>query len=216
MIKFFVRTTLERELDISYNQIDFELLIDTEHKPVESFINQLEQISAYDAVLLEDDLLLCNNFKEEIEEVIRNHPNEIIQFYTKPSSDFTAHYSQAVVYNQCTYYPKGIGKILANEMRLYNGSTSGYDLIENKAIHKLGLYIYIHRPCLVQHIDNFSLIGKSRVYATDRITPYFKDYLDKYNIDYNNPSKVFANLGKLNHEKEEFINQIKADFKEYK
>jgi hypothetical protein len=101
-------------------------------------------------------------------------------------------------------------------MRLYNGSTSGYDLIENKAIHKLGLYIYIHRPCLVQHIDNFSLIGKSRVYATDRITPYFKDYLDKYNIDYNNPSKVFANLGKLNHEKEEFINQIKADFKEYK
>lgn len=209
MIKFFVRTTLERELDVSYNQIDFELLIDTEHKPVESFINQLEQVSAYDAVLLEDDLLLCNNFKEEVERIIKNHPNEIIQFYTKPCSYFTSHYSQNFVYNQCTYYPKGIGKILANKMRLYNGSVNGYDIIENEAIHKLGLYIYIYRPCLVQHIDNFSLIGNSKVYALDRITPYFKDYLDKCNIDYNNPTEVFANLDKLNHEKEEFINQIR-------
>lgn len=209
MIKFFVRTTLERKLDVSYSQIDFELLIDTEHKPVESFINQLEQISTYDAVLLEDDLLLCNNFKEEIEEVIRNHPNEIIQFYTKPCSYFTSHHSQTFVYNQCTYYPKGMGMVLANEMKLHKCVAGGYDLIENEVIHKVGLYIYIYRPCLVQHIDNFSLIGKSKVHATDRITPYFKDYLDKYSIDYNNPSEVFANLGKLNYEKEEFINQIR-------
>lgn len=209
MIKFFVRTTLERELDISYNQINFELLVDTEHKPTESFIRQLEYISTEDAVLLEDDLILCNNFKEEIEKVINSHPEEIVQFYTKPSSYFTSHYSQTFVYNQCTYYPKGVGKILANEMRLYNGSVNGYDIIENEAIHKLGLYIYIYRPCLVQHIDNFSLIGKSKVYAFDRITPYFKDYLDKHGIDYNNPGEVFINLDKLNHEKEEFINQIR-------
>ena len=211
MIKFFVRTTLERKLDVSYNQIDFELLIDTEHKPVESFISQLEQISTYDAVLLEDDLLLCNNFEEEIEEVIRNHPNEIIQFYTKPCSYFTSHYSQTFTYNQCTYYPKGVGMILANKMKLYNRASAGYDLIENEAIHKLRLYIYLYRPCLVQHMDDFSLIGKSKVYATDRITLYFKDYLDKYNIDYNNPSEVFSNLDKLNYEKEEFINQIRKD-----
>ena len=40
---------------------------------------------------------------------------------------------------------------------------------------------------------------------------YFKDYLDKYSIDYNNPSEVFANLEKLNYEKEEFINQIRKE-----
>lgn len=211
MIKFFVRTTLDRKLDISYNQINFELLVDTEHKPTESFIRQLEYISTEDAVLLEDDLILCNNFKEEIEGVIRSHPNEIIQFYTKPCSYFTSHYSQTFVYNQCTYYPKGVGMVLANEMKLHNRVTGGYDLIENEAIHKLKLYIYIYRPCLVQHIDNFSLIGKSKVYVFDRITPYFKDYLDKYNIDYNNPSEVFANLDKLKYEKEEFINQIRKE-----
>ena len=96
-------------------------------------------------------------------------------------------------------------------MKLYNRASAGYDLIENEAIHKLRLYIYLYRPCLVQHMDDFSLIGKSKVYATDRITLYFKDYLDKYNIDYNNPSEVFSNLDKLNYEKEEFINQIRKD-----
>ena len=55
MLKFYVRTTLERQLDSSYSQIEYELLVDTEHKPIESFIDQLEQISEYDSVLLEDD-----------------------------------------------------------------------------------------------------------------------------------------------------------------
>ena len=40
---------------------------------------------------------------------------------------------------------------------------------------------------------------------SDRIAPYFKDYLDKYGIDYNNPRDVLANLDKLNQEKEELI-----------
>ena len=73
MLKFYVRTTLERQLDSSYSQIEYELLVDTEHKPIESFIEQLEQISEYDSVLLEDDLILCKDFKNRIEEVINKH-----------------------------------------------------------------------------------------------------------------------------------------------
>ena len=48
---------------------------------------------------------------------------------------------------------------------------------------------------------------------SDRITPYFKDYLDKYGIDYNNPRDVLANLDKLNQEKDELIKQINEDAK---
>ena len=47
----------------------------------------------------------------------------------------------------------------------------------------------------------------------DRIMPYFKDYLDKYGVDYNKPGDVLANLDKLNQEKEELIKQIKEDAK---
>ena len=84
MIKYFIRTTGERPLNKSYNQIDYELLIDKEHKPVESFINQLEIISDYDAVLLEDDVFLCEDFKNRIEKIIKKYPNKVINFFTRP------------------------------------------------------------------------------------------------------------------------------------
>ena len=163
MIKFFVRTTGERILDESFSQIEYELLIDKEHKPIDSFISQLKQISNYDAVLLEDDVILCKNFKEEIEKVINEHKNDIINFYTRPSSFFSSHYSQYFVYNQCTYYPKGISQKLAIQMEKELNlakSIRDYDVLENRAIHSLKMYLFNYRPCLVQHRDAHSLINK--------------------------------------------------------
>lgn len=212
-VKYFVRTTGERSLDETFSQIKYELLIDKEHNPVKSFIEQLEYLSDYDAVLLEDDVVLCEGFKEEIEKVISNHKDSIINFFTNPIKYFTPNYCQCFIYNQCTYYPKGVGKILAKQMRQDWKKLKGvgYDSIENRSINTLNLYVYNYRPCLVQHKDTYSLIGRNRMFTKDRITPYFKDYIDKYNIDYNNPKEALANLDKLNNEKEEFINQIKAD-----
>lgn len=207
MIKYFVRTTLERTLDESFSQIEYELLVDTKHGPNESFIEQLDIISDFDAVLLEDDVVLCKDFKETIERVINENKNYVINFFTRPTNYFTSHYSQWFVYNQCTYYPKGVGKILAKQMRqdMLKMKGSGYDLIEMRSITNLDLTVYNYRPCLVQHKDIFSLIGHS---STDRITPYFKDYLDKYGIDYNNPSDVMKRKDLLEFEKAEFCKMI--------
>ena len=158
--------------------------------------------------------MILKNFKEEIEKVIKEHENDIINFYTRPSSFFSSNYSQYFVYNQCTYYPKGISKKLAIQMEKELNlakSIRDYDVLENRAIHSLKMYLFNYRPCLVQHRDAHSLINKGLFCIPDRITAYFKDYLDKYNIDYNNPSEVFANLDKLNYEKEEFINQIRKE-----
>ena len=200
-MKYYVRTTGDRELDSSYSQIEYTLLIDKEHKPVESFIDQLELISSEDCVLLEDDCILCNNFKEEIEKVISEHPSDIINFYTNPSNYFTSHYSQSFMFNQCTYYPKGIGKELAIEMKFLFGKYKycGYDTLEGNAIRNLDLCVYNYRPCLVQHLDGYSLITKSKALNNYRMTPYFKDYLDKYKLDYNNHNEVlkFRNVLKL-------------------
>jgi len=210
MIKYFVRTTNERTLDESFSQIEYELLIDKEHKPVESFIKQLEQISDYDTVLLEDDVVLCKNFKEEIEKIIEQNKDYIINFFTKPNDYFTSNYNQFFTYNQCTYYPKDVGKILANQMKkdMLNMRGSGYDTIEMRSINKLKLIVYNYRPCLVQHKDVKSLISKSNS-TGNRITPFFKDYLDKYNIDYNNPKSVFENIDNLKKEKEDFVIKIR-------
>lgn len=181
LIRYFVRTTGERSLDESYNQIDYKLLIDKEHKPVESFIKQLELISEYDSILLEDDLILCKDFKKRIEEVIKQYPNKIINFFTKPKEFFATREDSYFVYNQCTYYPKGLATQISLEMKQVRGYKP-YDLVENTALNNLGISHIQYRPCLVQHLDTDTLIQ----YKTfnNRRSIYFIDYLDELNIPY--------------------------------
>lgn len=188
MIKYFVRTTEERTFDYDLN---YELLVDKEKKPVESFINQLRYISQYNSVLLEDDLILCENFKDKIEDVIRQYPNDIINFFYNPTSYFTTHYVTKYCWNQCTYYPKDIALKIADEMeKIYNDSPSlQYDVIEDIALYRLGLTHVVYRPCLVQHIDKCSLIQEHDSHGSRR-TIYFEDYLNELGIDYKDAFKT--------------------------
>lgn len=204
MIKYFVRTTLQRKLNSSYSQIEYELLVDKDYKPVESFIRQLEKISLYDSVLIEDDVKLCKNFKEEIEKVISEHPKDIINFFYLPKEWFTSHYTTDFAYNQCTYYPKGVGKILSNKMEeIYKTKkVKGYDVLEMFALQELGMANYVYRPCLVQHMDRYSIINGHDLVR--RVSPFFKDYLDELHIDYLDTKSIYKNYNVL-------MNMVKKD-----
>lgn len=210
-IKYYVRTTGERKLDDSYNQIKYELLVDTEHQPVDSFIKMLSQIGDENAVLLEDDLILCKNFKEEIENVINNHPTEVINFFTQPNYWFETHTRLAPFeYNQCTYYPKGIGKQIAEAMNNIKGTffqNRLWSIVENAALSNLGITHLQYRPCLIQHND-FNSILKSPGYLARRDTIYFKDYLDECNIDYKD-AYTSENRYKLNNCRLKHIQKLK-------
>lgn len=180
MIKFYVRTTGDRILHESYNQIKYELLIDKDRKPVDSFIKQLEIIADEDAVLLEDDLILCDNFEEEITKAINENPNTIINFFCYPLKYFTTHkICGGFLYNQCTYYPKGLGRKVAAKMNELRKPYHQYDTLENLALNALNLTHIMYRPVLVQHIDYNSLIQKS---SGNRRCPYYIDYLKQLNI----------------------------------
>lgn len=184
MIKYFLRTTNERKLDKSLEQIKYEKLIDTEHKPVKSFIEQLEYISDYDAVFLEDDIELCNNFKERIEKAISEYPDRVINFFSQPMTYFTTKEFQTFYFNQCTYYPKGIAKELATIMRRIEEDNPGkyqYDVLESKALKELNMKHIQYRPCLIQHLDFKSLVGNVSKY---RISPFYINYLEELNIPY--------------------------------
>ena len=180
-IKYFVRTTGDRLFEYD---LEYEKLIDTERIPVKSFIDQLKYISQWDSVLLEDDLILCKDFEKKIKEVINQHPNKIINFFTRPREWFTTHESCIFAYNQCTYYPKGIAFTIANEMeKLWkNMPNLQYDVLESNALTNLGVSHVQYRPCLVQHLDSTSIVGNNT--TGYRRTPYFIDYLEELNIDY--------------------------------
>ena len=185
-MKFFIRTTEERKLDSSIEKelgTNYELLIDKTHKPVNSFIEQLKYISNYDAILLEDDVILCKNFVKEIEKIIKCYPNKIINFFTAPFDYFTTYVRlEHFAFNQCTYYPKGVSKLIAEEMERNKNAYIQYDSLENVALRNLKIVHVKYRPCLVQHKDESSIIQKNK--NVKRRTIYFKDYLDTLDISY--------------------------------
>lgn len=186
MIKYYVRTTLERRLDNSYSQIDYELLIDKEHNARKSFVEQLEHLATLedDVVILEDDLILCKDFKHVIEEVIIQYKNNIINFFYNPGYYFSTHLSETFNWNQCVYYPNSLLKILSKEMRhqytLY--PIVQHDVVEGRALCILSIPVINYRPCLVQHLDIDTLI-QGRTFR-DRRSPYFLDYLNELGISY--------------------------------
>lgn len=191
-MRYYVRTTLERKLDKTYSQIEYDLLIDREHKPVESFIKQLEIISEENSVLLEDDLILCKNFKQRIEEIINQFPDKIINFFTSPLAYFRTQESKKFLWNQCTYYPKDISKQIALVMKKIKkqkdeiGESLQYDVLEDLALEELGMTHIQYRPCIIQHLDGKSLVGNK---DSGRMTIYFIDYLDELNITYEEARK---------------------------
>lgn len=194
MIRYFVRTTGKRKLDSSYSQIEYELLIDNEGNCGKAFLKQLEYVNDFDAVLLEDDLILCNNFKNRIEQVISKHSNDIINFFTIPEEYLKSDYLKSFCYNQCTYFPKGIAKKIIEAFNSYGYNPYSAEKIMKKALKKLQMKHYVYRPCLVQHLDDGSLMNHNLSYK--RRSPYFIEYLDELGISYEE-AKIKENKEKL-------------------
>lgn len=182
-IKYFVRTIESSNVNLP---IEYEEILDTEHLYVKSFINALYKINDYNAVLMEDDIEVCSNFQEEIEKVINRYPENVINFFSKPERYFTTHFSDLFVYNQCTYFPKGFAKKLANRMMKFYlderkyPKRQRYGQLLSIALIELHIPHLIYRPCLVQHIDGKSTFDGS---FCKRNTIWYKEYLDKLGID---------------------------------
>lgn len=206
--KIYIRTTLQRTLDPSIDReltqkgIPFELLVDHEHKPVESFLDQLEYISPHNSILLEDDVVLCRDFAHEVTQAITSCVNNgwgsyLINFFNSPSLYFTTHLSFTdFCYNQCTYYPAGLAAKIAKKMREIHARTPRfpYDTLEKNALMALSIPYVKYRPCLVQHLDIDTLVQKMT--RNNRRTIYFKDYLDDLHITMDNATSHLYNLQK--------------------
>ena len=204
-MKYYVRTTGERQFNYDIN---YETLVDTEHKPIKSFINQLKYISSDDSILLEDDLILCKNFKERIEEIIAQYPNSVINFYESPYDFYFTEQRRGIKYrfNQCTYYPKGVSKLIADKMEeiwpKYQ-NIKQYYFLQAYAMDELGMSYISYRPCLVQHLNGRSIIGNSENVST----LFFIDYIEELGIDYKDVIQFKNNIN---------LQKIKTKYLPYK
>ena len=199
-MKFFVRTVGDRQLDPTYEQIDYVCIIDTERKPIDSFIEALEIIGNDEALLLEDDLVLCQNFLEEVNKAIEHFPNKIINFFQRPHYYQPIVESQDIEFNQCTYYPAHTAGKIAEVMKTLPRVSTGqkknmYSLLESAALKQLGWTLIQYRPHLVQHKDLDTTLF---LYTTHfRRSLYFLDYLTELGITYEEAPKHFGKLVEL-------------------
>lgn len=195
-MKIYVRTTGERDLK-QFEFLSPTYLIDHEHKPVSSFIKQLKQISEDDALFLEDDVIFCENFLEEVNRAIEKYPNQIINFFYRPMAYFVPEKikGEKFIYNQCVFYPKGLALKIANELEtILEGQENidiifakTYDQLQGKAMKNLKIDFINYRPCLVQHIGGSSSLLGNTGYGNLK-TIYFKD--DLKGIDYSDQDKM--------------------------
>lgn len=206
MIRYFVRTTGQRILDDSYSQIEYELLIDNNGHSGKAFLAQLSIINEYDCVVLEDDLILCRGFKDKIEAVIKEHKDKIINFFTSPLGYFKSRESRIFSYNQCTYFPKGMGGKIYEAVKIFPTLQHCQERIMREGLLRLGLTFFQYRPCLVQHLDTDSLMGHKMEYP--RRSPYFEDYLNDLNIPYGEANTA-SNRAKLREYMEEQFKALK-------
>lgn len=184
-IKYFIRTTGERKLDESISRElgdDYTLLVDYEHNSGKAYLEQLLIINEYPSVFMEDDIILCKDFKKRIEEIINRNPDMIINFFTFPMQYMRTTIANFHCYNQCCYFPQGLPKQLHDTIINKNLLHRRQEVMLREALFRMKIKTLVYRPCLVQHIDNGSLMGHYPSF--ERRSPYFSDYLDELGITY--------------------------------
>lgn len=196
-MKYYVRTTGERTLDESFSQIEYTLLVDVEHKNGVTFAKWFkEYFCKEDCVILEDDIVLCKDFKSRIEEVISQHPDDVVNFFEDIWKYLPTIKRLYFHHCQCLYFPKEISQKIVDTIEKYNISSYYNAELLRLCFEKMNYEHLLYRPCLVQHIGNKSLVGHNNS-KLRRGTFYFIDYLDKLNLTYDEAKYHISELKNL-------------------
>lgn len=167
------------ELKSSIPNLQF-IVDDGYHSGFETFIRSLE-FTDEPCVRIEDDIELCNNFVEVIENIISRKPDVIINFFRPNANDFRINKKETLreltgkwfSYNQCTYYPQGIASKLAKWLREHREQYKEYDDAMRDYFVQNDIHFYQYCPNIVNHKSEVSLIDKNRS-VKHRVDKHFK------------------------------------------
>ena len=191
-MKFVIRKVPERDTSYLERILPEAVVInDVNHNgAIWSFLKAIE-IADDDAVYIQDDMLLCKNFKTRVEEYVRKYPDEVIVFSNaviknaksyggdvyKQENFYPA--SRGITLMLCSYIPKKIAKDFrtfflkggAERLPCWNKykKMNADDLLFCRWYQK---DVLMTVPQLAGHLENKSVTVKSRPI---RISPLF-DY----------------------------------------
>ena len=140
-------------------------------------------------VMLEDDVQLCKNFKERVEECVNRHKGEVISMFESACSRKPLHSEYRngwkFAWNQCKYYPRSICKIFADKdwmepfkeyffTKLHEPWNYPIDKYQAFVLGTCGISYWMEVPFFVQHL---SLESNFKGRPTNRQSKYFIDDL---------------------------------------
>lgn len=195
-IKYVVlcsKNSLERRLNVEKlkEQLpDLHVVYCIPENVFSAFIASFYIEDEYDGlVLLEDDIQLCQDFKNKCESIIAQRPHEVISMFESACSKGELHSEyrngRNFMWNQCNYYPREIGRIISDPKWLIpfmqwlddKGEVWGYpsDTYVGYVLGKCKIKYWMEVPFLVQHLDMKSHF-KGR--PSNRQSKYFIDEME--------------------------------------
>lgn len=169
---------------------NLEVIIDTKRDGYQSYFAACALLEDTGGVILEDDAILCSNFKDRIESIIHEKGvHHVFNFFEKPKTWFPTGFvgGSNFASTVCTYLPPGFPHKLKDyyeqfrikEPNKHTGMAT--DCLINFVLRMEKLKYWRIRPCLVQHHLFKSSINSRPL---DRQTLFFVDDLDSRGVRY--------------------------------
>ena len=135
-----------------------------------NYVRAINYLQGTGGIIMEDDVVLTQNFVKKAQNALKEHPDQIIQFFSMRKKDIEigtrkergSNYLMA----QCTYFPAEVLKeILDYEPTFYENTKHTHSpndvLVADALKHNKRDYV-VYVPNLVDHMEERSMISSSR------------------------------------------------------
>lgn len=168
-MKYIVRNAGGRNIDHLKAQIPNLIVIQNEESGMAAFVEAMLEAGDEAALHLEDDIILCPDFVNKVEEIVSKHEDDVIQFFSMRKDDLTIGTRYIPGYrfmmNQCFYLPSGMSKALAEYKTTWKRieeHPTGYDILMADYFKERGIRYLNIVPNLVDHVECKSIINPRR------------------------------------------------------
>lgn len=162
-----------RQADAEYLQQHLpaaEWCWDETRSHMDTFMRSLTLAGGDACVHMEDDVILTQNFTEQLHQEIATRPDVVIQFFSRRSKDLTegSRWDNSFIMNQCSYFPPGYSAAIAEHFAAWKAGghlakdPNGSDLMIRHWLRSRRERYWIHVPNLVEHRVARSLINSRR------------------------------------------------------
>jgi len=172
MHRIIVRACRERTDHIDYLKKhipEAEWCFDEKRDAMDTYLRSMVMAGIDPVIHMEEDVILCRDFRNRIESEISKRPNEVIQFFSMRNADLTigSRYDAGSKFmmNQCFYLPAGYSKLVLDYKNKWSRileHPTGTDIMFADMLKERKESYWIVVPNLVDHRVCKSLIDKRR------------------------------------------------------